>query len=69
MGRFKFVKSNVKSEALKKIVKELGFGLFGVDDKGDEDDKGDGDDKGMEMIKVMEIMIIKTIIALIMNMV
>ena len=40
---FKVVKNNVKSEALKKIVKELGFGLFGVDDKGDGDDKGNGD--------------------------
>ena len=39
---FKTVKRNVKSEALKKIVKELQFGIFGPDD--DADDKDDGDD-------------------------
>ena len=40
---FKTVKSNVKSEPLKEIVKELEIGLFGPrdDDKGDDEDDGD----------------------------
>ena len=60
LEEFKTVKSNVKSEALKDIVEELGIALFGImiddvdrryggDDNGDDDngddDKGD-DDKG-----------------------
>ena len=49
---FKTVKNNVKSEKLKDIVKELGFGLFGIfdddkdkDDKDEDEDDKDGDDK------------------------
>ena len=43
---FKTLKSNVKSETLKELVKELGYAIFGIFDKDDkDDDKDDKDDK------------------------
>ena len=43
---FKTLRSNVKSETLKELVKELRYAIFGIFDKDDkDDDKDDKDDK------------------------